>query len=221
MEIWLDTTDIEIVKDAYQRGILHGITTNPSVIAKSGKTLEDIIQTMLDIQDGPIAIQVVSENSREMIRQAEILTAHSPRVIIKIPASSEGLRTIHTLTQERIPVMATAIFDPTQALLAYKAGAHYIAPYIGRITDRGLNVFESLRAMQTIQKNYGYETKILAAGIRTKDFVLYCAEHNLAAVTINETIYKELIAGHPGTQEAIDKFSEEWAQGTYSTAIPK
>src|SRR5258708_4849621 len=101
MEIWLDTTDLELITHASKSGILYGITTNPTIVARSGQSLEDLLESLLDIQDGPVAVQVVAENSAEMIRQAEILTAHSPRVIVKIPVSSEGLASIYHLTQKK------------------------------------------------------------------------------------------------------------------------
>lgn len=219
MEIWLDTTNLELISHASRCGILYGITTNPTIVARSGQTLENLLESLLDIQDGPVAVQVIAENSAEMIRQAEILTAHSPRVIVKIPVSTEGLASIYHLTQKRVPVMATAIFDSYQALLAYKAGAHYIAPYVGRIQDQGVDVEDVITSMQLIRENYAFETKIIAAGIRTKEFVLSCAELGLSAVTLNDAIYKQLIEDHPETTEAIKRFSEEWNQGAQSSSI--
>lgn len=212
MEIWLDTLNQQLITDAVNRGVLHGVTTNPTIVGKSQKTLDDVVEMLLDAQDGPIAVQVVADNPEEMIRQAEILTSHSPRVIVKVPVSNQGLLAIHTLTSKRIPVMATAVFDPLQALLALKAGAHYIAVYTGRIEERGVNPKATLSVIQQMIDNCASDTKIIAAGVKSKDFILFCIEQHIAAITLNDTVYKDLILDHPGTTDAIEKFDHDWAQ---------
>lgn len=221
MEIWLDTTDESIITDAAERGILHGVTTNPTIVSQSGLSLEDLLERLLDIQDGPVAAQVVADTPEEIIRQAEMLTAHSPRVIVKVPVCEHGLKTIYRLTQSRIPVMATAVFNAEKALLALKAGAHYIAPYIGRMEDSGADASASLQLMQKICDNYAFEGKIIAAGIRSRHFVLFCAEHGIPAITINETIYSELIAEDKRTAEAVNQFHKDWQTAEQSEIIPK
>lgn len=220
MELWLDTVNSNVIHEAFERGLLHGVTTNPAVVSRSGEILEDMLQRLLDIQDGPVAIQVVAENREEMIRQAELLTAHSPRIIVKIPVSNQGLLSIFELTSQNIPVMATTIFEPYQALLAFKAGAHYVAPYLGRIKDKGRNHFAILESMQKILNNYSFDSKIIAAGIPDMQTFIACAELGIAAITVNERIYTEIVADHPDTSAALQKFSEEWQQAKPSTIIP-
>lgn len=221
MEIWLDTTDIKTIIDAAERGLLHGVTTNPTLVSQSGKSLEDLLEQLLDIQDGPVAAQIVADTPSEIIRQAEMLTAHSPRVIVKVPVNHQGLKTIYHLTSRRIPVMATAIFDAEQALLALKAGAHYVAPYVGRMEESGNDVRTSLEIMQNMCYTFGYEGKIIAAGIRSRDFILYCAEHGIAAITINKEIYEAVTAERAETADAVDQFHRDWQSAEQSEIIPK
>lgn len=221
MEIWLDSTDSELITQASKMGILHGITTNPSIISRSGLPLEDIIEQLIDIQDGPVAIQVVAESTKEMIRQANVLTSHTPRVIIKIPVTPEGIKTIHELAEDNIPVMATAIFEPYQALLALNAGAHYIAPYVGRIIDAGLDAPKTLTLMQQMVNNYDYSSKILAAGLRDLDTILLCASLGIGAVTLNDNLFLKFIEEHPSTTEALTRFRSDWKNAKESQLLPK
>ena len=216
MEIWLDTADLTTIGQAEELGILHGITTNPTLVSKSGLSLEDLLDKLLDSQNGPVAVQVVGDRSSDIINQAELLTAHSPRVIVKVPLTIEGLKTIRRLTEKNIAVMATAIFEPYQALLAFKAGAHYLAPYLGRIKDFGLNPHEVLASMQELQENYNFQGKIIAAGIRDLDTFMFCALYGVAAATLNEENFKELLEKHDGTEKAVSRFREDWKEAKES-----
>ncbi len=220
MEIWLDTTDEACITDAIKRGLLHGITTNPTSVSHSEKPLEDLLKELLDIQDGPVAVQVVADSREEMIRQAELLTAHSPRVIVKVPVTSQGLISIYELSSRRIPVMATALFEPYQALLAFKAGAHYVAPYLRKIQDAGGSFKTTLLLMQKLIATYSFDSKIIAASIPNLETLLFCAEIGLSAATIPATIYKDLVSDHPATVRATVKFSEDWQEAPQSSIIP-
>lgn len=219
MEIWLDTTHSATIAHASKLGILHGITTNPSLVAKSGKSLEDLLEQLLDLQDGPVAIQVVADEPKEIIRQAELLTAHSPRVIVKVPISEAGILTIHQLTSQNIPVMATTLFEPRQALLAFKAGAHYLAPYIGRIDDMGLDSSEILYMLHEIKNNYHFEGKIIAAGIRAIETVTFALEVGIDAITLNDDLYQKLIQEPEGTKQALSRFQEDWKKAKQSELL--
>lgn len=213
MEIWLDTLNQTLIHDASTRGALHGVTTNPSIIGRSQEPLEEVLEKLLDIQDGPVAVQVMANDAEEMIRQAEMLIGHSLRVIVKVPASSQGLLAINTLTSNHIPVMATAIFDPYQALLALKAGAHYIAVYTSRIEESGAKAKDVLNSIQLMIENFASQAKIIAAGIKSKELILFCAEQRIGAVTLNEKMYQELTQEHPGTMDAMERFDKDWQQG--------
>ena len=129
MEIWLDTADLKTLEQAKQMGILFGITTNPSIVAKSQWGMEELLEKLLQMQKGPVTAQVTADQAPAMIQQGEALFRFSNRMVIKVPVTAEGLKAIHALTEKKIPVMATAVFDPNQVLLAASAGAQYIAPY--------------------------------------------------------------------------------------------
>ncbi len=220
MEIWLDSSNFDLVGKAYELGFLHGVTTNPSIVAASGYSLEDLLERLLDLQDGPIAIQVVADDEKEMIRQAELITAHSPRVIIKIPVNEAGLHTMSKLTAKNIPVMATAIFEPYQALLAFKIGAHYLAPYVGKMDDVGLDPEKVLTSILKMKTNYGFEGKIIAAGVRDIHTVSTCLELGIDAITLKSQLFDDLFADHTATKEALALFTREWERAEASEWIP-
>lgn len=221
MEIWLDTTDLTTIADAESLGILHGVTTNPTLIAQSGMSVEDVLEKMLDAQSGLIAVQVVADTEKEMIRQAELITAHTTRVIIKVPMCAAGLRAIFYLSAKHIPVMATAIFEPYQALLAFKAGAHYIAPYVGRMAEQGMDIRKVLEMMHTFQKNYSFEGKILAAAVRDLQTICLCATIGIDAVTIRKSLFEQFVAENVATATAIATFTKEWEKAPSSRWIPR
>lgn len=210
MEIWLDTCDSQTIKAANQFGIVYGITTNPSLLADAQQDPEQVINNLLDLQDGPIAVQVTPSNSEEMIARAKALHAFSDRIIVKVPVTQQGLIAIKALAAEEIPTMATAVFQPTQALLSALAGADYIAPYYGRMFDAGIDAQAALQSMVAIYRQYGFKTKILAAAIRTTDQIITCAEIGVAAVTLKSSIFSRLLADDNDTLESLRVFSEDW-----------
>lgn len=220
MEIWVDTTDLKTVAKAKRMGILHGVTTNPNIIAASRRSLEDVLASLLNEQSGPVAVQVVAEDAEGMRLQGEALYAYSKRVIVKVPATADGLEAIHALTKQGIPVLATAIFDPQQALLSFQAGAAYLAPYVGRIGDEGYDPFEILTQIKNIQKHYHYRGKILAAGIRSPEWVSACAQMGLCAITLTQKVFELLLEEHPGTRHALNEFAQAWEQAESSRSGP-
>jgi transaldolase len=210
MEIWLDTTDIPTIKKAKRLGILHGVTTNPSIVAHSKKGLEELLKALLETQDGPVAVQVTLPSGEEMVGQGEAIAQFSPRFIVKVPVTAEGLFAIHTLSAKKIPVMATAVFDPNQCILAARAGALYIAPYYSHICDEELEGYETFCKMVKLLERHGYSSKILAAALRTTEQVRECASIGVDAVTMNEKIFEEYIADHPSTIKALSRFDLDW-----------
>lgn len=206
MEIWLDTTDIEAIKYAEKIKALHGVTTNPTLIAHSRKPLEDVVKNILDVQGGPVAVQVVADNLQKMRQQLEAILALSDRVLVKIPVTHEGLELMHDFDR----VMATSIYEPLQAMLAFKNKAAYLAPYMGRIQDLGECPLQVMSQMQKIKQNYNYTGKIIAAGIRRLENVLECAERGIDAVTISKELFYALIETPEGTSESVKKFALDW-----------
>ena len=150
MEIWLDTAEVELIESAKGMGILHGVTTNPSIVAKSNVRLEDLLEKLLLIQDGPVTAQVTAQDALKMIEQGESLYQFSNRIMIKVPVTKEGLKAIHGLSLKKIQTMATAVFDSNQVLLAARAGSTYIAPYFFSICEVDMSGMVQFKALFVI-----------------------------------------------------------------------
>lgn len=210
MEIWLDTSNVDFVKSVCNLGVLQGVTTNPSIVSLATLCPEDLIDSLLDSQHGLVAVQVLANEAKEMCKQARSLSSISNRIVVKIPVTKEGLRAIYALNQEGIQTLATAIFAPHQALLAFKVGAKYLAPYLGRIADTGSDPIQALEQMRHLKSQYGFNGKIMAAGIRDLATVMACVHMGICAVTLPEKIFQELIEDHQPTLQAVHKFTEDW-----------
>jgi transaldolase len=210
MEIWLDTTNLDTIKEARAMGILHGITTNPTIVSNSGISFEKLIISLLDAQDGPVAAQVVADDASEMIQHGKKIFSISPRMLIKVPATSEGYKCMNALTQAQISVLATAIYEPKQALLSFKAGAQYLAPYIGRIKDSGIDPRDVLEDILEIKGRFDYPGKLMGAGIRELDEMMYCSLAGVCAVTITDVIFHELMTDHQGVKNSLEQFFLDW-----------
>ncbi|HSX25668.1 MAG TPA: transaldolase family protein [Chlamydiales bacterium] len=220
MEIWLDTSDLNLVEQAKQMGILFGVTTNPSIVSKSKLGMEDLLEQLLKIQKGPVTAQVTAEKAPEMIQQGEALFRFSNRLLIKIPVTGEGLKAIYALSQNKIPVMATAVFDPNQVLLAASAGASYIAPYFSLICEDDIHGIEPLKAMLRLLHRYNFPSKLLAASLRNPEQVKECAEIGAHAVTLNEKVFNAFIEDHQLTRQAIDRFARDWKNAPKRKSLP-
>lgn len=210
MEIWLDTTNIQNVQQAVKLGLLRGITTNPTLIAQSQREFELILEDLLHYQEGPIAVQVVGEETSEMVQQGQNLYAMSNRLIIKVPITKNGLEVIHLLSRQGVPTMATAIFHPSQALLAALTGADFIAPYLGAIEKMGESPWDVLRSIVQIFQLHRIKTKILGASISTVDDAIQCAEVGIFGVTLKDAVFEKLIETHPMTRKKVDEFANDW-----------
>jgi TalC/MipB family fructose-6-phosphate aldolase len=213
MELWLDTCDLDAIAAANKFGVMYGVTTNPSILAKANQDPETIVAKLLEVQDGPITVQVTNEDASGIIQQAKEFYMRSDRIIVKVPATQQGLIAIRQLSQDGIDTMATALFHPNQALLAALAGAHYVAPYLGRMRDAGIDAYATLRSMMTIYKQYAFSTKILVAALRTLEQITVCAEIGVHAITLKLDVFAQLMQEHPLTMEAIDIFARD-AQDT-------
>jgi transaldolase len=209
MKFFIDTADVNEIREANALGLVDGVTTNPSLIAKSGRRFEEVIAEITGIVDGPISAEVVSLDAEGMVREAEPLAAMHPNIVIKVPMTPEGLKATKVLTGKGIRTNVTLIFTPMQALLAAKAGATYVSPFVGRLDDisqDGMGIIGDIRA---IFDNYGYECEIIVASVRNPVHVLQSALMGADIATIPYSVMVQL-AKHPLTDAGIKKFLEDW-----------
>lgn len=215
MEIWLDTLNLSLIELAESMGILHGVTTNPSILSKAKKPLEEVLESILAAQKGPLAVQVIAQEASEMVYEAEKLQEISPRIIVKVPVTKEGLAAISTLTKKDIPTLATTVFNPRQALLAATAGAKYIAPYYSKIELEGEDPLAYVNSMLRIIERYRFKTKILAASLKTTIQFTACAEAGVPAVTVKDELFQEIIKNNPQTMQYLDAFATDWQSSSF------
>jgi transaldolase len=209
MKFFIDTADVNEIKAAHELGLVDGVTTNPSLIAKSGRKFKDVIKEIVSIVDGPISAEVISLEAPGMIKEAKELVKIHKNIVVKVPMTPEGLKATKELTKLKIKTNVTLIFTPMQALLAAKAGATYVSPFVGRLDDisqDGMGIIEEIR---TIFDNYGYTAEIIVASIRNPVHVLQSAMIGADVATIPYSVMLQL-AKHPLTDAGIKKFLEDW-----------
>lgn len=211
MKIFLDTGNLEELKTAARWGIVDGVTTNPSLIAKEGKKIEDQIASICEIIDGDISAEVVSTKAADMIADGRKLAKIHKNVVVKVPLTRDGIIACSTLSKEGIRLNVTLCFSAGQALLAAKAGAYIVSPFVGRIDDIGGNGLDLIRQICTIYKNYGFKTQVLAASLRTPPHVI---ESALAGAHIGTMPFKvlDMLFNHPLTDKGLDQFLKDWAK---------
>ena len=192
-------------------GLIDGVTTNPSLVAKENREMVDIITEISTIVDGPISAEVMSLDTKGMIEEARKLSKINKNIVIKIPMTLEGLNAVRTLSREGIKTNVTLIFSVHQGVLASKAGATYISPFVGRLDDIGLNGMDLIKNLIIAKKNYGFNTEIIAASIRTKEHILECI---LSGVDIATIPYSQIeaMAKHPLTDAGIEKFIKDYSK---------
>jgi transaldolase len=209
MKFFIDTADVKEIREANELGLVDGVTTNPSLIAKSGRRFEEVIKEITGIVDGPISAEVISLEHDGMIAEATELAKIHENIVIKLPMTAEGLKATKTLSSRGIKTNVTLIFSPMQALLAAKAGATYVSPFVGRLDDisqDGIGIIEEIR---TIFDNYGYQAEIIVASIRNPIHVQNSALVGADICTIPYSVMLQL-AKHPLTDLGIKKFLEDW-----------
>lgn len=209
MKFFIDTAIVEEIKEAHALGLVDGVTTNPSLVAKSGRNFVEVIKEITEIVDGPISAEVVALDHEGMIREGEELAKIHPNIVIKVPMTPEGLKATKALHAKGIKVNVTLIFTPIQALLAAKAGAAYVSPFVGRLDDisqDGMGIIDEIR---TIFDNYGYEAEIIVASVRNPIHVLNSALIGADIATIPYSVMIQL-SKHPLTDAGIDKFLKDW-----------
>lgn len=209
MKIFIDTANIEEIKNASKLGILSGVTTNPSLIAKEGKDLVEVIQEICNIVDGPISGEVISLEHNKMIEEARELVKLHKNLVIKIPMCEEGLKAVNILSKEGIKTNVTLIFSPLQALLAARAGASYVSPFLGRLDDIGNEGINIIKDISEMFKIHNIQTEIISASIRNPIHVLECALAGSNIATIPYNVIIQMIK-HPLTDIGIDKFLNDY-----------
>ena len=208
MEFFIDTGDINEIKESYEWGIIDGVTTNPSLIAKTGRSQKDVITEIAGIVDGPISAEVISTEKKGMLKEAYELAKIHSNVVIKLPLTIDGIATCKVLSSEDIKTNVTLCFSSNQALLAAKCGATYISPFIGRLDDIGHDGMALIEEIRTVYDNYGYTTKILAASIRNsvhmRDSALVGADVATLPIKVLRALYK-----HPLTENGLAQFLKD------------
>jgi transaldolase len=217
MKFFADTAEVKDIKELNDLGLLDGITTNPSLIAKSGRQIKEVIKEICEIVPGPVSAEVASTNFDGMIAEAAVLRKIADNVVIKVPLTLDGLKACKRLSGEGTKVNVTLCFSANQALLAAKAGATFISPFVGRLDDIDLEGMDLIRDIRTIYDNYAFTTEILAASIRSPNHVTQAALAGADIATIPPAVIKKL-ADHPLTKNGLDAFVKDW-QGTGQSII--
>jgi len=218
VKIFLDTARPEECDLYLSMGIIDGITTNPSLIAQSGLSLESVIKGFCERIDGPISVEVIATQTQAMITEAQEYIKYGDNIVIKLPLTHAGLEACHALSNDGIMTNVTLCFSPTQALLAAKAGATFISPFIGRLEDHGQNGLDLIQDIHEIYTLNDMETLILAASIRSAQHVVEAAKRGADIVTINTKVLEEMIF-HPLTQQGLDRFLSDWKNYQHKKGI--
>ena len=209
MKIFIDTADIEEIKKAHRLGVISGVTTNPSLIAREGRNFREVVEEICAIVDGPISAEVISLEAEGMIQEAEELAQLHPNVVIKIPMTPEGLSATRALKDKGIKTNVTLVFSANQALLAAIAGATYVSPFVGRFDDIGQDGMDLIRDIAEIFDIYGFETEIIAASIRDPIHVTESAKAGAHIATIPFKVIMQMTK-HPLTDIGIERFLADW-----------
>jgi len=209
MKFFLDTADTGELTQAAASGLVDGVTTNPTLIAKTGRKLGDVVREIVQIVNGPISVETISTNAEGMIEEGLRYSDIHPNIVVKCPLTPEGLRATKALTGKGHKVNVTLCFSPVQALLAAKAGATYVSPFVGRLDDIGQDGMVVIRDIRQIFDNYGYKTQILAASLRHPIHVLESAKAGADVGTLPFKVFQQLF-NHPLTDSGLAKFLSDW-----------
>ena len=209
MKFFLDTANIEKIRYFADMGLVDGVTTNPSLIAKEGRDFESVIKEITQIVDGPISAEVLSTNSEGMIQEALRLSEIHENIVIKIPMTKDGIKATHVLANKGVKVNMTLIFSPAQALLAAKAGARYVSPFVGRLDDISHDGMELISVTREILDNYDFDCEIIVASIRHPLHVVEAARMGADIATIPPDVMEKLFK-HPLTDIGLERFLNDW-----------
>ena len=209
MKFFLDTAIVEEIRWAAKLGVVDGVTTNPTLIARSGRKFEEVVKEITEIVDGPISAEAVSLNAEGMIKEARELSRIHKNIVVKIPFIEEGIKAVKVLSEEGIKTNVTLVFSASQSLIAAKVGASYVSPFIGRIDDTGARGMKIVEETVKIFKNYGYKTEVIVASIRHPLHVIEAATIGAHIATIPPAVLKKMIV-HPLTDKGVKNFLEDW-----------
>jgi len=209
MRLFIDTANVDEIRKAYQLGVISGVTTNPSLVAKEGRVFEEVLREIHEIVDGPISAEVVSTQADEMVEEGKRLAKIGKNIVIKVPMTEEGLKATHQFRKLGIPTNVTLIFSVNQALLAARAGATYVSPFVGRLDDIGQNGIQLVEEIVQLFDLHGIETQVISASIRHP---LHVTQSGLAGAHIATVPYKviEQMTKHPLTDIGLEKFLSDW-----------
>jgi transaldolase len=209
MKFFIDTAEIEEIKEAGALGILDGVTTNPSLVSKTGKDFRKLLDEILEIVDGPVSAEVISTDYENIVKEGKDLSKIHKNIVVKVPLIKEGLKAVKTLSDEGIKTNVTLCFSPSQALLAAKAGATYISPFVGRLDDISTNGMDLISQIVQIYRNYNYSTEVLVASIRHPLHLVEAALIGADVCTMPFDVINKLF-NHPLTDFGLDKFLNDW-----------
>jgi len=209
MQFFLDTANIEEIRTGMEWGLVDGVTTNPSLLARENRPFESLIREICETVQGPVSVEVVSPSAKDMIQEAKGLARLHENVVVKIPMTIEGMQAVQALESEEIRTNVTLVFSPLQALLAAKAGASYVSPFVGRLDDIAQPGMELVQDILTIYDNYEFSTEVIVASIRNPIHALEAALMGADVATIPFQVLKQF-AHHPLTDKGIDKFLADW-----------
>ena len=210
MRFFLDTANVQHIKEANEMGVISGVTTNPSLIAKEGRDFKQTIKEITEIVNGPISGEVISEDAEGMIKEGREIAAIHPNMIVKIPMTIEGLKAVKVLSNEGIKTNVTLIFSTNQALLAANAGATYVSPFLGRVDDISMEGIDLVSTIAEIFDIHGIETEIIAASVRHPIHVIEAARAGAHIATVPYALIKQMTK-HPLTDKGLEKFKADWA----------
>ena len=210
MRFFLDTANVDHIKEANEMGVICGVTTNPSLVAKEGRDFNEVIKEITSIVDGPISGEVVAEDAQGMIKEGREIAAIHKNMIVKIPMTAEGLKATKVLSSEGIKTNVTLIFSATQALLAANAGATYVSPFLGRVDDISMIGMDLVRDIAEIFAVHGIETEIIAASVRNPIHVIEAAKAGADISTVPYSLVLQMVK-HPLTDQGLEKFKADWA----------
>src|SRR4030042_390078 len=209
MKIFIDTANVKEIKEARELGVIDGVTTNPSLIAKENRKAHDLLKEICSLVDGPVSAEAISLDLEGMVGEAEGLSKIAKNIVVKIPLTKEGLKAVKALSEKGIRTNVTLCFSPSQALLVAKAGADYISPFIGRLDDISQRGMDLIKSIKTIYNNYGFKTKIIVASIRNPLHVVDAALTGADIATVPFTVIEQLIR-HPLTDIGIHRIMEDY-----------
>ncbi|MEZ5778949.1 MAG: fructose-6-phosphate aldolase [Paracoccaceae bacterium] len=211
MKFFVDTADTAAIKELADLGMVDGVTTNPSLILKSGRDIIEVTKEICDMVSGPVSAEVVATEAKAMITEGLKLSKIAPNIAIKVPLTWDGLTACKAFASEGLKVNVTLCFSAAQAILAAKAGAGFISPFIGRLDDIHLDGLDLIEDIRTIYDNYAYSTEILAASIRSVNHVIDCAKIGADVITAPPSVIKSM-ANHVLTEKGLDQFLKDWAK---------